>query len=153
MQRFFLFHMLTKLRTEKSEMLHHYELLVEMYPSLSMSDYSNELDEMISKGYMQLAVYENDQCIGLSGIWVGSKLWCGKYMELDNIIVAEAYRSKGVGEHIFNEAKTLSNELGCSILALDSYTTNFKAHRFFYNQGFAPKGFHFIQVLDQSKIR
>ena len=42
---------------------------------------------------------------------------------------------------------------GCSMLALDSYTSNFKAHKFFYNQGFAPKGFHFIKILDMSKVR
>ena len=41
----------------------------------------------------------------------------------------------------------------CTMLALDSYTTNFKAHKFFYGQGFAPRGFHFINILDKTKVR
>ena len=46
-----------------------------------------------------------------------------------------------------------ARELGCNMVALDSYTTNFKAHKFFYNQGFTPKGFHFINLLNQDNIR
>jgi hypothetical protein len=40
----------------------------------------------------------------------------------------------------------------CTMLALDSYTTNFKAHKFFYNAGFEPKGFHFIRILNPEMI-
>lgn len=145
--------MITKLLTSKDELLENFELLNQMYPSLSKEEYSSELDEMLKHDYTQLAVYENDKCIGLTGIWVGYKLWCGKYLELDNIVVASEYRSKGIGQHIFNEVKIIAQEKGCTIMALDSYTSNFKAHRFFYNQGYTPTGFHFINILDRSKIR
>ncbi len=35
----------------------------------------------------------------------------------------------------------------CQMLALDAYTDNFPAHKFFMNVGFVPRGFHFIQKL------
>ena len=92
--------------------------------------YSAELDEMLPNSYGQVAVYDGDTCAGLTGFWVGSKLWCGRYMELDNVIVAANYRRKGVGQQLFNFMEEKAKDLECSILALDSYTDNFDAHRF-----------------------
>ena len=28
----------------------------------------------------------------------------------------------------------------------------FAAHRFYYNQGYGPKGFHFVKILDEKKL-
>lgn len=137
----------------KPEMLEHIALLQEMYPNLSVEDYAKDLDEMIPNNYIQVAVFENGECLGLSGVWFGTKLWCGKYIELDNIIVSNKFRSKGVGKLIFDYVQNLGEEMGVSMLSLDSYTTNHKAHKFFYNEGFGPKGFHFIKVLNEAKLR
>lgn len=137
----------------KDELLNSFNLLTEVYPSLTLDDYSRELDVMLSNNYSQLVVSEADQIIGLTGIWIGSKLWCGKYMELDNVVVSELHRSKGIGKLLFDEANKIAIEENVSMIALDSYTTNFKAHKFFYNEGFSPKGFHFIKLLDKSKVR
>jgi len=41
----------------------------------------------------------------------------------------------------------------CTMLSLDSYASNLKAHKFFQGQGYIPKGFHFINILDKSKVR
>ena len=74
-------------------------------------------------------------------------------MELDNVVVAEKYRRKGVGKMLFDHMEEWAKREKCTMLALDSYTTNFKAHRFFYGQGYGPKGFHFVNILDKSKVR
>jgi hypothetical protein len=42
---------------------------------------------MIPNNYKQIAVFEGDVCVGLSGLWSGTKLWSGKYLEIDNFIV------------------------------------------------------------------
>lgn len=139
--------------TTKAEMLEQIGLLQEMYPSLTSADYSNDLDAMIPNNYTQIAVFENNECLGLSGIWCGTKLWCGKYIELDNIIVSSKSRSKGIGKLIFDYVQKMGEEKQVAMLSLDSYTTNHKAHKFFYNEGFGPKGFHFIKVLDETKLR
>lgn len=137
----------------KHEMMDTYSVLTEVYPSLTIADYSAELDFMLPMNYGQAAVYENGVCVGVCGYWVGSKLWCGKYLELDNVVISEKYRSKGVGKLLFEFMYHKGTELNVTMLALDSYTSNFKAHKFFYNEGFAPRGFHFIRILDKSKVR
>jgi hypothetical protein len=44
--------------------------------------------------YKQLAVFENEICIAVTGFWTGTKLWSGKYIEIDNFIVHPEHRSK-----------------------------------------------------------
>ena len=138
---------------DKSEMLQHFEMLTEVYPRLTLNEYSKELDEMIPHNYGQIAIYENNECVGMTGYWIGTKLWCGKYLELDNVVVSEKHRNKGIGKIIFEFAEQKAIKEECTMIALDSYTDNFKAHKFFYGEGFIPRGFHFINILDQNKIR
>ena len=138
---------------DKEEMLKNLPVLQDLYPSLTLSEYSSELDLMLPHNYGQVGVFEGDICLGLSGFWIGTKLWCGKYLELDNIVVSKTQRSQGIGKLIFDFLHKKALENDCTMLSLDSYTTNFKAHKFFYNEGFAPKGFHFINILKDEKVR
>jgi len=145
------------LRTEflydKQQMLAQLDVLQGLYPSLTMAQYATELDLMLPHNYSQLAVFDQDECIAICGIWIGNKLWVGKYLELDNIVVKEAYRSRGVGDLIFKTLEQKAIQENCNMLSLDSYTSNFKAHKFFYNQGYSPKGFHFIKLLNEKAVR
>lgn len=137
----------------KDELLSTFSIVKEMYPTLTFEVYTNDLDLMLSNNYGQIAVFEGDECLGLSGYWFGSKLWCGRYLECDNVIISEKHRSKGIGKVLFDHLQKKAEELDCTMMALDSYTDNFKAHKFFYNQGFVPRGFHFIRVLKKEHIR
>ncbi|MCF8416742.1 MAG: GNAT family N-acetyltransferase [Crocinitomicaceae bacterium] len=136
------------------EMLQTLDVLQELYPSLTPENYLADLKEMLPNNrYGQVAVFDGDTCVGVSGFWIGTKLWCGKYLEIDNLVVSAKVRSKGVGKMIFDYLAEKAKQEECSMVSLDSYTSNFKAHKFFYNEGFAPKGFHFINILDAEKIR
>jgi GNAT superfamily N-acetyltransferase len=137
----------------KEEMLQYLEVMQDLYPTLTYEDYSHDLDNMLSHNYGQVGVFDGTSCIGISGFWIGTKLWCGKYLELDNIIVKKEYRSKGAGQLIFDFLHAKASEEGCHMMSLDSYTTNYKAHKFFYNNDFAPRGFHFIRIMKPDKIR
>ena len=138
---------------DKEEMLKNLPVLQDLYPSLTLSEYSSELDLMLPHNYGQVGVFEGDICLGLSGFWIGTKLWCGKYLELDNIVVSKTQRSQGIGKLLFDFLHKKALENDCTMLSLDSYTTNFNAHKFFYNEGFAPKGFHFINILKDENVR
>jgi GNAT superfamily N-acetyltransferase len=68
-------------------------------------------------------------------------------------VVVKKYRSQGIGKLIFDFLHKKAIEHNCTMLSLDSYTSNFKAHKFFYNEGYSPKGFHFINILQSKKVR
>lgn len=138
----------------KEEMLQHISVMNELYPSLTLEEYERDLTEMLPNNrYGQAAVFDEDACLGIAGFWIGTKLWCGKYLEIDNLVVSSKYRSKGAGKLLFDYLNEKAKKEHCSMMALDSYTSNFKAHKFFYNEGFGPKGFHFIHVLKEEMLR
>ena len=145
--------MLVRELVDKEEMLSFLPVLNELYPSLTAEEYSRELDEMLPCRYGQVAAFEEDECVAICGFWIGNKLWIGKYLELDNIVVRASHRSQGVGKLMFDFLERKAVEQQCKMLSLDSYTSNFKAHKFFYNEGYAPKGFHFVKLLDKEAIR
>ena len=134
--------------TTQKEMLAEIDIMQHLYPKLTTEKYRNLLQEMLPNHYRQIAVYENDKCVGISGYWFGTKLWCGKFIELDNFIVHPEHRSKGIGKLICQYADAKAEELGCTNMVLDAYTNNFGAHKFYYNEGYGPKGFHFVKILN-----
>ena len=138
----------------KEEMLAQLEVMQELYPSLSIETYANLLDGMLPNNeYGQVAAFQDEQCVGIAGFWIGTKIWCGKYLEVDNSVVCEKFRSQGAGKLLFDYLANKAEKEHCNIMTLDSYTSNFKAHKFFYNEGFGPKGFHFIRILDENGVR
>lgn len=138
--------------TTIDEMVSEIETIRELYPNLSVEKYTEMLTEMIPCHYFQVAVFENNVCLGISGYWMSTKLWCGKYLELDNVVVRSEFRSKGIGKLLTEYLEEKAKKAGSTILVLDAYTTNFGAHRFYYNQGFGPKGFHFVKILNEDGI-
>jgi len=121
-------------------------------PNISLEKYQSFLSEMVPHNYTQIAIFEDEICVGLTGCWSATKLWTGKYLEIDNFVVNPDYRSKGIGKLLTDYIEKKAIELNCSSIVLDAFTGNFGAHRFYYNQGYAPKGFHFVKILDEKKM-
>jgi GNAT superfamily N-acetyltransferase len=133
-------------------MLSQIAIIKQLYPEITLEKYQSYLQEMIPHRYMQIAVFENEECIGLTGCWYGIKLWSGKYMEIDNFIVHSDHRKKGVGKMLTDYIDKIAKEKNCTMIVLDAFTGNFKAHRFYYNQGFSPKGFHFVKMINEDGL-
>lgn len=129
------------------EMLPYYDLVVQMGYKFSRDTYHSYLTEMIPKGYHQLVILDGPTAAGLSGYWLNTKLYCGRYVELDNVIVDEAYRSKGVGRILCEQIEQKARELGCQVALLDAYAENFRAHQFYFRQGYIIRGYHFLKHL------
>lgn len=144
--------MQTKELTTIQEMLSQFEIITHLYPNITPEKYESYLLEMIPHNYKQLAIFEHDICIALTGFWTGTKLWSGKYIEIDNFIVHTDHRMKGLGKKMTDYIDTKAKEIGCTMIVLDAFTGNFKAHRFYYNQGYAPKGFHFIKMINENGL-
>ena len=129
------------------EMLSCYDLIKELYNWLSAEKYQLRLEAMIPNHYFQIAVFDGDQCVGLSGIWIGTKIYSSKYLEMDNVVVDEKYRSKGIGKLLVDAAEAKAKAEGCRTMMLDAYVENHAAHKFYFREGFVVKGFHFLKKL------
>ncbi len=133
--------LLLKELTTKQGMLSNIELMRFLYPTFTVEKYDAYLTEMIPHNYKQIAVFEQDVCVGISGLWSGTKLWSGKYMEIDNFIVHPDHRKKGVGKMMTDYVDAKAKETGCTMIVLDAFTENFTAHRFFTIKDMCQKDF------------
>jgi GNAT superfamily N-acetyltransferase len=138
--------------TTVEEMLAQIDTMRFLYPNISVEKYKAYLSEMIPHNYIQIGVFENGVCLGITGCWSATKLWTGKYLEIDNFVVNPEVRSKGIGKLLTDYIEQKAIDSDCSSIVLDAFTGNFAAHRFYYNQGYGPKGFHFVKILDENKM-
>ncbi|MFN0215079.1 MAG: GNAT family N-acetyltransferase [Saprospiraceae bacterium] len=136
-----------KLLTRKSEMLPHYPLIRQLSPSVMEDRYAFLLDDMLEHGYRMVAVFEGEQCVGVSGVWVATKIYSGRYLEMDNVVVAETHRSQGIGKMLTDFVEKLAREEGCEMIMLDAYLENEKAHAFYEREGFTKRGYHFLKRI------
>lgn len=83
----------------------------------------------------------------IAGVWIATKIWCGRYLEIDNLVVDPACRSAGLGSALLGWLENLAHAEGCEIAVLDSYTSNHASHRLYHRLGFEIRGFHFIKPL------
>lgn len=123
------------------------DLVRELTPELEAEQYYKMLEEMVPHNYYQAGVYEGEKLIAVSGYWIATKIYCGRYLEIDNFVVAREYRSKQVGKMLVDWMLEEAKKQGCKAALLDAYVENFKAHKFYYNQGFIARGFHYLKWL------
>ncbi len=133
--------------TTVEEMLPHLSLVQQLTPLITAEEYRGWLAAMVPHNYAMVSAFEGEACLGLSGYWIGHKLYCGKYLEIDNFVVDRKARSLGTGEKLMHWLEQEARDRGCALLMLDAYVENFKAHRFYYRHGFHARGFHYLKHL------
>ncbi len=133
----------------KEQMLLHLSLMQQMYAHLDEENYGKMLDQMIPNNYGQIGVFLDEKCIGISGFWIHTKLWVGKILEMDNVLVDETHRGAGAGKLLSDFLTKKAKQENCQAMVLDAFVGNYKAHKFYYNQGFVAKGYHFVKRLHE----
>ncbi len=131
-----------------NEMLPNYSLICELTPSLTIEQYQQYLEQMVPHNYFQVVVLSGEQVIAVSGYWIATKIYSGKYLEIDNFIVSEPFRKEGVGQALIRWMEEEARAHQCNVIMLDAYVENFKAHAFYYRQGFIARGFHYLKSVE-----
>ena len=129
------------------EMLSSLPIIVQLSPGIQADDYKQMLMDMVPHNYRQVLVFDEDKPVGVSGYWIQTKLYCGKYLEIDNFVIDTEYRSKNIGKMMVDWMTEEARRQGCRSMLLDAYVENFKAHKFYYGQGFIARGFHYLKSL------
>ena len=101
------------------------------------------LGEMMNQGYQCLAAFDGEEIVGICGMWITTRFYCGKQVEVDNVVVVRSYRSKGIGKIMMNWVYDYAASIGCATCELNAYVSNGGAHRFYFKEGFDILGFHF----------
>lgn len=124
-------------------------LLSILNPSINQDILKQRLDEMITQGYECVGVYDNENLIGTSGMWILTKYYVGKHIEPDNVVIHPDYRNKGIGVELMNWIYNYGISKGCEASELNCYVGNDKGHKFWFKEGYKIVAFHFQKPLER----
>lgn len=103
--------------------------------------------EMTKQNYECAGIYDGETLIGCSGLWFQTRHYAGRSIEMDHVIVLDAYRSQGIGAKLLDFVYDYAKKKACNWVELNTYVHNFPSHKFYYNHGFVAKGYHFVKEL------
>ncbi len=113
------------------------------------------LEIMMEINYECLGVYDTsaslstgrENLIGICGLWTLVKLYNGKHLEPDNVIIHPDHRNKGVGELMMNWIDNYAKEHNYEAIELNAYIENLKGAEFWKKTGFYIRGHHFQKLI------
>jgi GNAT superfamily N-acetyltransferase len=122
-------------------------LLHELDPVISEIALKARLREMIEKGYECVGIYNEDELIGLCGIWTLVKYYVGRHIELDNVYIKKKYRNSGIGKQLDAWLKDFALSRGCEAIELNCYVNNEKGKHFWESNDYSLIGLHYQKKL------
>lgn len=124
------------------------ELGKQLNPKLSIKQIKSYLTEMFCfDNYNCFGLYQNDELIGVSSGWETIRLYCGKQLELDNVIINQNLQSKGFGSYFFKLIENWAKQRNFDTIELNTYVQNSKSHKFYFNKGLEIIGYHFQKKI------
>lgn len=125
-------------------------LTKQLNQNLSVLELEKRHTEMFQfKNYKCFGLFKNDLLIGVSSGWITVRLYSGKQLEIDNVIINSTIQSKGYGKFFINEIESWAITNNCKTIELNTYVQNNRSHKFYFNQGYSILGFHFQKHLSQ----
>jgi GNAT superfamily N-acetyltransferase len=128
------------------------DLMQELFepPGIKPDDYSRERAQAGFQKYIEdesgdvLLAEAGGALVGLASVFVDIRsIRFGMRCWLEDLIVASAQRSTGVGRQLLEAATDWARERGCTHLELDSGNARKDAHRFYVDQGMEQQGLIF----------
>ena len=90
-----------------------------------LADYENSLDQVSvtlkqlekdgfgeQPNFYFIVAVSNDEIIGMSFYWIRYSTWKGKFLFLEDFVVKESFRRKGVGSRLFEETIKIARKEG-----------------------------------------
>jgi len=109
----------TKIRKGKKKDLPHVLALIKHLADYekSLNEVTITLEELKEDGFGKrpwfwfLVAEKNQEIIGLSFYWIRYSTWKGKFLFLEDFIIKEEFRGKGIGSKLFEETVKICREL------------------------------------------
>ncbi len=117
---------------------------------LSEAVFRDRMSAMIAQGnYRCIAAYMGERMVGISGFWIGTQLWCGKYMEVDNFSVDEELRSRGIGAAMMAWMEAEAERTECAVIRLAMILGRERTHQFYRRNGYFDDGLLMVKALSR----
>ena len=117
----------------------------QLRPALD-ADYPAQIERMVGEGARLAQLVDEDEVRAI-GLWrVFETTYCGRRLEIEDLVSSEAHRSRGYGAALLRWFDARAIALGCPTTTLHSAVHRDRAHRFYFREGFHIMGFHFSRA-------
>jgi len=126
-------------------------LIQQLNPNRERNVLKQRLEQMLDcDSYKCFGLYKEDILIGLVGCWISFRLYTGKHLELDNVIINNKIQSKGYGKIFFGFIENWAKKNSYDAIGLNTYVENNRSHKFYFNHGYKILGFNFQKQLNKT---
>lgn len=132
-----------------AEMPQLFPLIKQLNPDINRAEFARFLKEAIQGGYRCLGAFQGKKLVGACGIWIMSRFWCGRFLEVDNLVVDQHQRNDGIGKLLMQKVERLAHAEKCRVVLAASYSYNHASHRFYLREKYIIKGFVFYKELQK----
>lgn len=132
---------IAKTRDEFSKCL---PVISQLRPHLTEEDFLDAVSRMSEQHAYELVYAESEgEIVSVAGIRTAEWLHTGKYLEIEDFVTKEGYRSKGFGGVLFDQILDYAREKGCKQVRLVSGIQRESAHRFYLEKGMSYEAKYF----------
>ena len=125
------------------------ELAALLNPSIPPEELAHRLSvQWGHDGYHCFGLFHDDHLIAIASAWISVRLYGGKLVELDNVIVDPAARG-GVGSYFLERLQEWALGEGCRRMELKTYVANSRSHKFYFRHGFSIYAYYFVKELQR----
>lgn len=125
-----------------------FPVMAELRPHLTEAAFVAQVQRQQQGGGYQLAFLEADGLVrAVAGYRFLECLMWGRFLYVDDLVTASAWRSQGHGQHLLAWLVAQARAADCDQLHLDSGVQRFAAHRFYLRERLEITCHHFALKL------
>lgn len=120
-----------------------YEVMAELRPHISREQFLPLVRSMQADGYCLACIRQGGRVVAVAGYRLGTNLFCGRHLYVDDLVTADTERSKGYGQALLAWLRELAVQNDCNIFHLDSGVQRKRAHAFYLREDMELSSYHF----------
>jgi GNAT superfamily N-acetyltransferase len=126
-----------------------FPVMKELRPALAGErELVERVERQAKDGYRILAAWQGQAVAGLAGYRIQENLINGVFIYVDDLVVASAMRSHGLGARLLDGVSAECRRQGIKVLKLDTAIDNSLGQRFYFRYGMLARGFHFAMRVE-----
>lgn len=120
-----------------------YKVMAELRPHVARKQFLPLVRSMQADGYRLACIRNGGRVVAVAGYRLGTSLFAGRHLYVDDLVTAAVERSKGHGRELLAWLRALAVENDCDVFHLDSGVQRKRAHAFYLREGMEQSSLHF----------
>lgn len=124
-----------------------YDVMAELRPHITREQFVPLVRSMQADGFRLACIRAGGRVVAVAGYRLGTNLFCGRHLYVDDLVTADTERSKSYGRELLAWLRAIAVENDCEQFHLDSGVQRKRAHAFYLREGMELSSYHFSERL------